>query len=114
MPRPDRPRLKRRPDLRPAAAGKAAQQEPAIGAIRDAERGMAIGVRRAARDPPVVAAAAGLAALKAGQSPVGSQAACVERYLRPEPRVRAGLLLGRNRAATSCIDLSDGSVKLSD
>jgi thiamine-monophosphate kinase len=34
--------------------------------------------------------------------------ACEQRYLRPEPRVRAGLLLGRNRAATSCIDLSDG------
>jgi thiamine-monophosphate kinase len=33
---------------------------------------------------------------------------CVERYLRPIPRVRAGLLLGRNRAATSCMDLSDG------
>jgi thiamine-monophosphate kinase len=31
-----------------------------------------------------------------------------QRYLRPEPRVRAGLLLGRNRAATACIDLSDG------
>lgn len=33
---------------------------------------------------------------------------CEQRYLRPEPRVRAGLLLGRNRAASSCIDLSDG------
>jgi thiamine-monophosphate kinase len=33
---------------------------------------------------------------------------CEQRYLRPEPRVRAGLLLGRNRAATACIDLSDG------
>jgi len=31
-----------------------------------------------------------------------------QRYLRPEPRVRAGILLGRNRAATACIDLSDG------
>jgi thiamine-monophosphate kinase len=31
-----------------------------------------------------------------------------QRYLRPDPRVRAGLLLGRNRAATACIDLSDG------
>src|SRR4029434_4963672 len=30
------------------------------------------------------------------------------RYLRPDPRVRAGLLLGRNRAASSCMDLSDG------
>lgn len=33
---------------------------------------------------------------------------CVERYRRPAPRVRAGLLLGRNRAASACIDLSDG------
>jgi thiamine-monophosphate kinase len=33
---------------------------------------------------------------------------CVQRYLLPEPRVRAGLLLGRNRAASSCMDLSDG------
>ena len=31
-----------------------------------------------------------------------------ERYLRPQPRVRMGMLLGRNRAATACIDLSDG------
>jgi thiamine-monophosphate kinase len=30
------------------------------------------------------------------------------RYLRPDPRVRAGMLLGRNRAASSCMDLSDG------
>jgi thiamine-monophosphate kinase len=34
--------------------------------------------------------------------------ACIQRYLRPEPRVRAGLLLARNRAATACMDLSDG------
>jgi len=32
----------------------------------------------------------------------------VDRYLRPEPRVRIGMLLGRNRAASACIDLSDG------
>jgi thiamine-monophosphate kinase len=30
------------------------------------------------------------------------------RYLRPEPRVRLGVLLGRNQAASSCMDLSDG------
>src|SRR6266508_11366 len=29
-------------------------------------------------------------------------------YLRPEARVRLGVALGRNRAATACIDLSDG------
>jgi thiamine-monophosphate kinase len=33
---------------------------------------------------------------------------CIERYLRPIPRVRAGVLLGRNRAASSCMDVSDG------
>jgi thiamine-monophosphate kinase len=30
------------------------------------------------------------------------------RFLYPEPRVRMGMLLGRNRAATACMDLSDG------
>ena len=30
------------------------------------------------------------------------------RYLRPEPRTRFGLMLGRNRAARACVDLSDG------
>jgi thiamine-monophosphate kinase len=49
------------------------------------------------------------------RSPVGVEADLQVRlnenerkYLRPEPRVRAGLLLGRNRAASACIDLSDG------
>ena len=32
----------------------------------------------------------------------------VERYLYPQPRVRAGMLLGRNRVASACVDLSDG------
>ena len=41
------------------------------------------------------------------REPEGS-APLEEKYLRPEPRVRAGLLLGRNRAASACIDLSDG------
>ena len=30
------------------------------------------------------------------------------RYLRPEPRLRFGVMLGRNRAARACVDLSDG------
>ena len=33
---------------------------------------------------------------------------CVERYLRPEPRLRLGIHLGRNGAASACMDLSDG------
>jgi thiamine-monophosphate kinase len=52
-------------------------------------------------------AATGLEVLKSGGDGAGSQAA-VERYLRPDPRVRLGMLLGRNRAASSCMDLSDG------
>jgi thiamine-monophosphate kinase len=55
------------------------------------------------------AATAGLQML--GDSPPPDDLAanpCIQRYLFPEPRVRCGLLLGRNRAATSCIDLSDG------
>jgi thiamine-monophosphate kinase len=34
--------------------------------------------------------------------------ACIERYRRPEPRARIGALAGRNRAASACMDLSDG------
>jgi thiamine-monophosphate kinase len=57
------------------------------------------------------AAAAGLGWLRA--NPAGSPedsalAACVARHRRPEPRFRIGALLGRNRAATACMDLSDG------
>ena len=52
------------------------------------------------------AAAAGLQMLRGtGEARAES---CIERYLRPTARLRAGLLLGRNRAASSCVDLSDG------
>ena len=34
--------------------------------------------------------------------------ACRQRYLRPQPRVRLGRLLGRTRTARACVDLSDG------
>ncbi len=59
-------------------------------------------------------AAAGLASCTmraAGRTeaaPGATPAACEARFLRPEPRVRLGLLLGRTRAASACIDLSDG------
>ena len=33
---------------------------------------------------------------------------CVARHCRPEPRARIGALLGRTRAASACMDLSDG------
>jgi thiamine-monophosphate kinase len=58
------------------------------------------------------AAAAGLQMLTLaetsgdGDRPHGET--CVRRYLYPEPRVRMGLLLARNRAASACMDLSDG------
>lgn len=38
----------------------------------------------------------------------GATADCVTRYRRPAPRLRIGALLGRNRAASACMDLSDG------
>ena len=51
------------------------------------------------------AAAAGLQMLQQGAAPGGD---CANRYLFPEPRVRFGQLLARNKAASSCMDLSDG------
>jgi thiamine-monophosphate kinase len=64
------------------------------------------------------AGAAGLgwlrsAALLAKDAPCGTPAdaaiaECVARHRRPEPRARIGSLLGRNRAASACMDLSDG------
>jgi thiamine-monophosphate kinase len=65
-------------------------------------------------------AAAGLARLKSQvasleshvsshkSEPPTSDSRLVTAYLRPEPRVRLGTLLSRNRAATACVDLSDG------
>jgi thiamine-monophosphate kinase len=50
---------------------------------------------------------AGAVGLRTFREQVDAPAA-QERYLRPQPRVRAGMLLGRNKAATACIDLSDG------
>ena len=50
-------------------------------------------------------AAAGLAMLRVG---LAVESACAQRYLRPEPRVRAGSQLAHHGAASSCVDLSDG------
>jgi thiamine-monophosphate kinase len=53
--------------------------------------------------------AAGLRSLQLSHQPAGTSADnVIMRYLRPEPRVRFGMILGRNRAASACIDLSDG------
>ncbi len=59
------------------------------------------------------AAAAGLGYLQqksSTSSPEETDAiqSCVDRYRRPEPRVRIGMLLGRNRVARAGVDLSDG------
>ncbi|HEU4691894.1 MAG TPA: thiamine-phosphate kinase [Vicinamibacterales bacterium] len=43
-----------------------------------------------------------------GADPLDEAQQHATRYLLPDPRVRAGVLLGGNRAATSCMDLSDG------
>ena len=60
------------------------------------------------------AAAAGLQMLRAGRKSATLTSVssvvepCIRRYLYPEPRLRLGMMLGRNRAATACMDLSDG------
>jgi thiamine-monophosphate kinase len=60
------------------------------------------------------AAAAGLAWLQMNGMPVngGDIPALLQpavlRYLRPEPRLRFGIMAGRTRAASACMDLSDG------
>ncbi len=53
-------------------------------------------------------AAAGLQSLSAGARAGEGLSGCEAAFLTPEPRVRLGTLLGRNRAATACVDLSDG------
>jgi thiamine-monophosphate kinase len=54
------------------------------------------------------AAAAGLQQLKAATVDTAAVEHLVARYLYPEARVRLGSILGRSRAATACMDLSDG------
>jgi thiamine-monophosphate kinase len=51
------------------------------------------------------AARAGLCAL---QSAISIQPSTIDAYLRPEPRLALGIHLARNRAASACMDLSDG------
>lgn len=57
------------------------------------------------------AAAAGLGILRQGGADVASDPdtlALLERHRRPVPRLRVGALLGRTRAGSACMDLSDG------
>jgi thiamine-monophosphate kinase len=60
------------------------------------------------------AAAAGLSWLQAHGLPVDVSTlsialqAAILRYLRPEPRLRFGVIAARTRAASACMDLSDG------
>jgi len=50
-------------------------------------------------------AAAGLGQL---QSSIVSHQSTVDAYLRPQPRLALGIHLARNKAASACMDLSDG------
>lgn len=54
----------------------------------------------------VGAAAAGLEMLR--ESASGDDALCLARHRRPEPRCHLGLAVGRARAASAAMDLSDG------
>jgi thiamine-monophosphate kinase len=54
------------------------------------------------------AAAAGLEILRETGKGGAADESCTGRYLYPEPRVRLGQLVARNRAASASVDLSDG------
>lgn len=59
----------------------------------------------------LAAAATGLALHKAGLATSAlddAQRACVARYDRPDARLRTGIVVANNRAASACMDLSDG------
>src|SRR5258707_10086517 len=56
--------------------------------------------------PPTPMASARLAEVPSARE--DDSRTVIDKYLYPQPRVRAGELLGRNRAATACMDLSDG------
>jgi thiamine-monophosphate kinase len=71
------------------------------GSIGSAAAGLKILQSRA----PILSPGAPTAAPAVGWN---SQSVLVDRYLRPEPRVRLGALLAGNRVASACIDLSDG------
>jgi thiamine-monophosphate kinase len=67
------------------------------GTVGDAAAGLAM-----LRDRSLAAAHDGVIATAVAASP------CAARYLRPEPRLRAGQQLAHYGAASSCVDLSDG------
>ena len=57
------------------------------------------------------AAAAGLSMRTAGVDATScddDQRACVLRYGRPDARLRTGVIVANNRAASACMDISDG------
>ena len=86
----------------------------AIGAVR--RRGILTRGGGAAGDDLYVtghlgAAATGLAMLTAGIDRAGlddSGRACLAQFERPDPRLRCGSIVGRTRAASAAMDLSDG------
>jgi thiamine-monophosphate kinase len=53
-------------------------------------------------------AAAGLEMLESGAGSRLPDPGCIARHTRPEPRVRLGIAMGRLRAASAAMDLSDG------
>jgi thiamine-monophosphate kinase len=78
------------------------------GIVGEAGGASAVGAMAAAAGDAVARTAACLdpAVSAAGASDAVKEA--VERFLKPQPRMRFGVIAGRTRAATACMDLSDG------
>ena len=92
-----------------AAAGLAAlRQGPGAGRSRPDPAAGAAGAADERRGPAAEPTADGREGPPAQRTFDPDLDDCIQRYRRPEPRVRIGTLLGRNRAARAGIDLSDG------
>jgi thiamine-monophosphate kinase len=79
------------------AGGRAGDELYVTGALGAAAAGL-VWLRRHAHEPGHALA----------DLPPGPVQEAVERFLRPEPRLRFGVIAGRTQAASACMDLSDG------
>jgi thiamine-monophosphate kinase len=98
--------LRRKADEAGCAAAAAVGTLTAVAG--DAGGASAVGTMAAAAGDAVARAAACEGPVWSTEGASDGVKDAVERFLRPQPRMRFGLIAGRTRAAGACMDLSDG------